>query len=195
MNTSLSTTDDSVDISYYSGIMIYMRICTKCNNEKDDTEISLNNYWCKECQAHRARERRAGINASAIIPEDVLNYDTQEGQTRESKLLAGVKYRAIINNIPFNLTIEDCIIPTNCPVLGIRLTTNIHSSNFNSPSIDRLVPELGYIKGNTNIISHRANILKHDYNINQLVTELDISLSRSVDLHNIIKWMSNKETT
>jgi hypothetical protein len=32
----------------------------------------------------------------------------------------------------------------------------------NSPSLDRIVPELGYVEGNVVWISNRANILKRD---------------------------------
>jgi hypothetical protein len=32
----------------------------------------------------------------------------------------------------------------------------------NSPSLDRVVPELGYVEGNVVWISNRANILKRD---------------------------------
>ena len=31
-----------------------------------------------------------------------------------------------------------------------------------SPSLDRIVPELGYVKGNIRVISNRANHLKSD---------------------------------
>ena len=31
-----------------------------------------------------------------------------------------------------------------------------------SPSLDQIVPGLGYVKGNVQVISHRANTLKSD---------------------------------
>jgi hypothetical protein len=47
--------------------------------------------------------------------------------------------------------------------LGIRLKCRIgKGSAEESPSLDRLIPNLGYIKNNIMIISHRANVIKHN---------------------------------
>lgn len=40
-----------------------------------------------------------------------------------------------------------------CPVLGIDLTT---------PSLDKIIPALGYVPGNIAVISMKANMLKGD---------------------------------
>ena len=44
--------------------------------------------------------------------------------------------------------LSDIIFPTHCPILGIELIkggTGVQT--FNSPSIDRIDPNKGYIKG------------------------------------------------
>lgn len=64
--------------------------------------------------------------------------------------------------IPFNIEISDIYIPEVCPVLGIKLKMNKKHNGIDSPSIDRINPKLGYVKGNVRIISHRANTLKSD---------------------------------
>jgi hypothetical protein len=61
--------------------------------------------------------------------------------------------------IPSNLTLEDLVIPKFCPILGIELEVGGKDS---SPSIDRIFPQLGYVKGNVQIISMRANRIKAD---------------------------------
>jgi hypothetical protein len=33
---------------------------------------------------------------------------------------------------------------------------------FNSPTLDRTIPDLGYVPGNIDIISQRANVIKND---------------------------------
>jgi len=74
-------------------------------------------------------------------------------------------YRARKKGLPFNITWEDIIIPSCCPILGIPLKVNKggRSGMFpDSPSLDRIVPELGYVKGNIRVISNRANHLKSD---------------------------------
>jgi len=38
----------------------------------------------------------------------------------------------------------------------------------NSPTLDRLVPELGYVKGNIRVISYKANAMKSDASIQEI---------------------------
>lgn len=66
--------------------------------------------------------------------------------------------------VPFDLPREGLEIPKVCPVLGIPLIRNFggkrgQNSDY-SPSIDRIIPELGYVPGNVHIISFRANRIK-----------------------------------
>lgn len=70
------------------------------------------------------------------------------------------KARAKKLGVPFNLTAEDFTIPDVCPVLGIKIERGTKGFHDNAASVDRLIPELGYVKGNINIVSFRANRLK-----------------------------------
>ena len=81
-------------------------------------------------------------------------------------LLGRIKSRCRKQNIPFNLEEKDLICPEFCPVLGIKLVES-NELNDNHPEIDRIIPELGYIKGNINIISRRANRIKNDGTITE----------------------------
>jgi hypothetical protein len=49
-----------------------------------------------------------------------------------------------------------------CPVFGLELDWFAEARKENSPSFDRVDPKLGYIKGNVQIISARANRIKND---------------------------------
>ncbi len=66
--------------------------------------------------------------------------------------------------IPFELEFTDIYWPTHCPVLGIELDYwgETGKRAENSPSFDKIDPEKGYVKGNVNIISWRANRIKND---------------------------------
>jgi hypothetical protein len=71
-----------------------------------------------------------------------------------------IRTRALKKGLAFDLTPEDILAPVHCPVLGIKLEYGASVANFASPTVDRLRPELGYVKGNVNVISHRANTIK-----------------------------------
>lgn len=73
-----------------------------------------------------------------------------------------LKARAKKKALPFNITAEDLIVPEKCPVLGIPIILGAGKNSPNSPSVDRMIPERGYVKGNVSVISLRANILKRD---------------------------------
>ena len=49
-----------------------------------------------------------------------------------------------------------------CPVLGIKLSWGGRRENGNSPSLDRINPIKGYVKGNVMWMSHRANAMKQN---------------------------------
>ena len=85
-----------------------------------------------------------------------------KSQPVASKMKARAKSRASIKGLPFNLETSDIEIPDTCPILGIPLfVTQGRSGGFrHSPSLDRIVPELGYVKGNVQVISQQANAMK-----------------------------------
>jgi hypothetical protein len=87
-------------------------------------------------------------------------------------ILNGIKYRCKKDNIPFDITIEDLMpFPTHCKYLGWELTT-IHGEGRvdTNMSIDKINPELGYVKGNVQIISDMANRMKNSATKEQLIT-------------------------
>lgn len=79
------------------------------------------------------------------------------------------KRRAKVKNLPFDLSIEDIIIPEYCPILNIKLVVGKGSTaNPDSPTLDKIIPALGYVKGNVQVISRRANTMKSDANFHEL---------------------------
>jgi hypothetical protein len=55
------------------------------------------------------------------------------------------------------------VIPIVCPILGIPIikeVTNKLGPKTTSPSIDRIDNSKGYIKGNVQVISNKANVMK-----------------------------------
>ncbi len=95
----------------------------------------------------------------------------------EGKLLISARQRAKKAGVPFNLEVCDVLIPEVCPILGIPLKVN-HKANQpgpGSPSIDRLVPNRGYVKGNIAVISHRANTIKSSASV--------------VEVEAVLNWM------
>ena len=49
-----------------------------------------------------------------------------------------------------------------CPILGLELDYFTEVRTENSPSFDRIDPSKGYVKGNVQIVSWRANRIKND---------------------------------
>lgn len=103
--------------------------------------------WCNTCNMHRMRKT-----------------------STEVYMFRGAKKRAKSSGIPFSLEIEDIVIPETCPVFGFPLVKNLGGngpSNL-SPSLDRIIPELGYVKGNVQVISYLANKMKSNATQEQL---------------------------
>lgn len=90
-----------------------------------------------------------------------------------SVLCTKAKKRARLLKLPFSITKENINIPEYCPVLGIKLKLDNSSLLDNSPTIDKVVPELGYIKENIQVISARANRIKNNASLEELEKIVD----------------------
>lgn len=95
---------------------------------------------------------------------------TREGHIKY--LYAALKYRANKHNITLNVSIEYLIsISTdNCPVFNIPLSWCERKGGItaNSPSLDRIDPEKGYVEGNLQWLSNKANTMKQNATLEQL---------------------------
>jgi len=83
-------------------------------------------------------------------------------------LVNGARARARLHGLPFDITQEDVVIPSRCPILGIEIKISEGGIGPGSPSLDKLIPELGYVRGNVFVISHRANTLKSNATLGEL---------------------------
>lgn len=88
----------------------------------------------------------------------------------EKWLLSNAKRAEKDRGIPCNLELSDIVIPEKCPYLGIPLTTIRGGGQLDTnASIDKIDPTLGYIKGNVQIISRKANRMKNNASIKELL--------------------------
>lgn len=86
-----------------------------------------------------------------------------------SVMLSSARQRAASRCVPFNITKDDIIIPKLCPVFGILLKKGKLGDNPNAPSLDCIIPSLGYVVGNIAVISQRANYIKSNATLDELV--------------------------
>ncbi len=76
------------------------------------------------------------------------------------RMVTAAKQRAKKTGLPFNITANDLVIGETCPILGTYFTPNTEYC----ASLDRIVPELGYVVGNVQVISMKANAMKNSAN-------------------------------
>lgn len=131
------------------------KYCSGCKTLKPASDFSkarnqVSNLapWCRDCMKEHRRIKRS---------HDPRRF-----------LLHAAKHRAKVAGMPFDLTLDDIAIPMFCPALGIQLQISDGYQRNHSPSIDRVHPELGYVKGNVIVVSWKANRIKVDATAEEL---------------------------
>lgn len=122
-------------------------------------------YKTKEAR-NAASNRRYHANPEkfAKVMKDYYRKDIK------GRLLSSAKYRAKKQGIPFDISVDDFDIPEFCPIFPhIPIIIGEGKHCFTSPSLDRIIPDLGYVKGNVQIISYRANRMKNDGTLQELI--------------------------
>lgn len=88
------------------------------------------------------------------------------------------EYRAKRDGIDFQIAPDDVVLCESCPVLGIPLFVSKGKGYApNSPSLDRIDNTKGYVKGNVRVISARANALKRDASIGEVLAIYEYMLN------------------
>lgn len=154
--------------------------CYCCKIVKKASEFPKNSAlmgglhtWCKECsyKKHKDSEYYKTSNAVRSLrrktdPDFREKINLQKNEQRKSNiegsLLTACKSRAKKNNLEFNLTKEDIVIPELCPVLLKPLICGDKSDYNFSPSVDRIDNSKGYTKDNIQVISMQANKMKNN---------------------------------
>jgi hypothetical protein len=192
-----------------------MKICNKCNVEKDDSEFYVSRNECKTCKKERSKlyrqnnlekvkERRKLYyqnntekmkerkklyrqnntervkeysrlyyqdNLEKVKERRKLYYQNNPEKERErnkiyrqnnrkKEMIRHARLRAKEKQLPFDLQEEDIMVPQVCPVFGTPLQNGEKIMSSNSPSLDRIIPEKGYVKGNVIIVSEKVNRIK-----------------------------------
>jgi hypothetical protein len=115
------------------------------------------NVVCSEkCKLAARKAQRARKNMYGVPRTEYRK--TWLKHHRERRLLHQVKSRAKKTGLKFNLMVEDIVIPSVCPVLQIEFKKG---DKLLSPSVDRKNNRKGYVKGNIQIMSGLANVMKN----------------------------------
>mgnify|MGYP006081027591 FL=1 len=92
------------------------------------------------------------------------------------------KRRANSKNLPFDLTSNylESIFPKNCicPILGYKMKVSDISLGKLSPTLDRVNPRLGYVKGNVEFVSNIANCM--------------MTSATGKDIKKFVKWATKR---
>jgi len=108
-----------------------------------------------------------------------LACEKQEFEVRYAKnpfpqMVSNAKIRSKADGRIFNISTEyiKSIFPKDarCPVLGVKfdMTLKKGGTQKHSPTLDKIIPEKGYVKGNLIIVSWIVNRIKGDVNYDEM---------------------------
>lgn len=139
--------------------------CKNCGSSfklsimRGDAEHHSQVYCSESCQRKATYKRNA------------LDYEWRLG-----KLVAMAKNRAKAKDLPFNIT-KNYMVKLwkeqdgKCAFSGKELVLEAGEGRVNpdAPSIDRILPELGYVKGNVRLVTYHVNVCLSEFGDKALV--------------------------
>lgn len=163
-----------------------VKICTKCKKYQDLSCFRVRKNrknaltsWCVACLRRKCKHNYL-VNRKKRV-KYLREYHEENKHTvakrkraqwadprnRRSIWLCALRRKSLNKGIKFNLTLEDIVIPEYCPVLGVLL--NFDCTSPNCATMDKIVPSKGYVKGNVIVVSKRANQIKSDATVAEIM--------------------------
>lgn len=158
------------------------KVCIKCGIEKSLDNFTLRKDTgkyrsvCHECRRKEYKEnKKINEQAKERARKYYIEHKEKQLQLRKQRYINNIskvlydsaKRRAKMKNIPFNIEVSDIIIPQKCPIFGFDLVIGTKDKQI-SPSLDRIIPEKGYVKGNIIVVSLKANTMKNNATIEEI---------------------------
>jgi hypothetical protein len=155
------TSEKTCRICKLTKSLVEFKNCKGCSDGKTNT--------CKLCLANQKRHW-VHRNWGRIISVRRARRELTRSSPRsiQASLYYNAKRRAKEEGIPFNLERSDIVVPPVCPILGLVLKPSSGTVSDASPTLDRIYPDKGYVKGNVVVISMRANRLKSNASIDEI---------------------------
>ena len=141
------------------------KICAHC-----DSDFIPSNSGQKYCSVRCCEKGAEIVNKARQYKKEIRIKNAQAAMKwkKENYIktrLCALKHRALKDNVPFDLTENDFEVPIHCPVFGFEMNGKTRDTQW---SFDRVIPKLGYVKGNVRIISMKANCLKNNATVEDL---------------------------
>jgi len=178
-----------------------MKQCSKCRESlsiesfnKDSRLKDGTRNYCKSCQAKAKRSWYVNGGGREVQKKYVKENPVL---VMTVKMVRNARERAKEKNVPFDIDLdyirsivgENAERASHCPVLGTLLDWSVLRGKGsggipNSPSLDRIDPSKGYVKGNVWVISYRANTIKNDATheeLKRVTAAVGIALANSLD--------------
>ena len=163
-----------------------MKRCSSCGKLKDESEFYHYKsskdgltHQCKQCMSEYRASKREHYKEYMAHRREVDNETIKANRRKhyrnhpESRMLMAAKQRAENQGLEFNLTIDDIVIPDKCPLLEVPFVAGEKGNYEYTPSLDRIDPTKGYIKGNVWVITKRANTMKNSATREELLKFAD----------------------
>lgn len=114
------------------------------------------------------KKREVLIEASTLYRKEM----SLTSRYRVRRMLGAAKTRSVMKNVPFDIDFEYLIDLWEsqdgaCCICGrpFDLEPAKERVNKNAPSLDRIIPELGYTKGNVRFVSWQVNAAISEYGL------------------------------
>lgn len=147
------------------------KACAKCGEVKPLSAFPPNEKLrdghagtCWTCEQNRRKEYQKHGRKAA---------DRKNPMARQmAQMIKNSRKRAKQKGIEHDIDVKylRSIATTHCPYLGVQLRWEVQSGTrtdgagafCDSPSLDRIDPSKGYVRGNVAIVSYRANAIKNN---------------------------------
>lgn len=147
-----------------------LKMCRSCWTEKPLADMVRDSRrhdgYSSRCKACLSAANTAKIDADRDRHNESRR--TRHAADPRNSMLDNAKQRARIHDLPFSITLDDVVMPTLCPALGVPLAVSSKVSDC-SPTLDKIIPALGYVPGNVVVVSHLANRIKSNATPAQLM--------------------------